>query len=63
MSVSESQKKATAKYFTEKIDEIKVRVPKGKKDEIKKYAERNNISTNELIIKAIEQLTGLRIKE
>ena len=32
MAYSEAQKKATAKYMKNKLDDIKVRVPKGKRE-------------------------------
>lgn len=43
-----------AKKHMEKLDEIKVRVRKGKKDEYKKRAEKVNKSLNQYIIDCIE---------
>ena len=51
--LSEAQKKANNKYF-EKFDDIKVRVPAGKKDEYKAQAEKNGMSLNAYIIKLLE---------
>lgn len=47
--------KAINKYQKEKIDEIKVRVPKGKKDEIKNYAQQRGKSLNGFINEAIDE--------
>ena len=52
--LSETRKKANEKYF-EKFDDIKVRVPKGKKDEYKQLAENNGMSLNALIIELLEK--------
>ena len=53
MSVSDSQRKATNKYL-EKFEDIKLRVPKGKRDEYKSYAASKGLSLNNLVIKLIE---------
>lgn len=53
--VSESQKKAAEKYIKNHYDEIKVRVPKGEKDEIKAHAEEQGESTNVFINRAIAE--------
>lgn len=50
---TEAAKKAVAKYH-EKLDEIKVRVPKGKKAEYKAQAEAHGMSLNAYIIKLLE---------
>lgn len=47
--VSESQKRASRKYITEKTDEIKIRVPKGKKAEYMKLATDQGHSLNAVI--------------
>ena len=54
MSVSEAQKKASIKYL-EKLDEIRIRMPKGKKDTIKAHAEAHSESVNGFINRAIEE--------
>lgn len=41
MSTSEAQKRAVAKYQTESTDLIRIRVPKGKKEEYQALAERS----------------------
>lgn len=54
MSVSEAQKKASIKYL-EKLDEIRIRMPKGQKDIIKAHAEDHSESVNGFINRAIEE--------
>lgn len=54
--LSETRKKANEKYF-EKFDDIKVRAPKGKKDEYKALAVKNGMSLNALIIELLEEKT------
>lgn len=51
---NEASRKAVAKYHA-KLDEIKVRVPKGERDRYKQYAESKGKSLNALIIELIEQ--------
>lgn len=55
MAYSEAQKKATAKYMKNKLDDIKVRVPKGKREIYKAHAERKGKSLNALIIELLEK--------
>lgn len=50
---SSASKKAVAKYHA-KLDEIKVRVPKGQRDKYKEYAENQGKSLNALIIELLE---------
>ena len=53
---TDSQKRASAKYLTEKVDEIKLRVPKGTKDAIKAHADRyDGGSVNAFIQRAIAE--------
>lgn len=54
MPVSEAQRKAAAKYL-EKLDEIRIRMPKGRKDEIKAHVETQGQSVNSFIIAAIDE--------
>lgn len=51
---NEAQKKATIKYLSEKTDDIRIRVPKGKKEEIRTYAENKGYSLNSFINEAID---------
>lgn len=54
-TVKASQRKATDKYIKEKTDEIKIRVPKGKKEKIKEHAESTGESVNSFINRAINR--------
>lgn len=55
MGISEARKRANDKYLKEKVEEFKVRIPKGKKDEIKAHAEAQGESTNAFINRAIDE--------
>ncbi len=55
MPASKAQQKAVAKYMKENYDEIKVRVKKGRKDEIKAHAEAMGEKVNEFIGRAISE--------
>ena len=55
MAYTEAQKRANIKYLKEKTDDIRIRVPKGKKDEYKQQAESKGESLNSYIIKLIEK--------
>lgn len=57
MAVSEAQKKATTKYL-EKLDEIRIRMPKGKKETIKAHADSKGQSVNGFINEAIDEKMG-----
>lgn len=52
MPVSEAQKKASVKYL-EKLDEIRIRMPKGRKAEIQAHAQAQGESVNAFIGRAI----------
>lgn len=53
--VSESQKRASQKYITEKTDEVKVRVPKGQKQKYAEKAKQNGESLNAIINRLLEK--------
>lgn len=55
MSVSESQKKASAKYNLKAYDRIELKVKKGEKDLIKAHAEKQGESLNAFINRAISE--------
>lgn len=54
MPVSDAQKKASVRYL-EKLDEVRIRMPKGKKATIQAHAEANGESVNGFINRAIDQ--------
>lgn len=52
---SEKQNKWTQDYIKKAYDDIKVRVPKGKREEYKAHAESKDMSLNQLIIKLLDE--------
>lgn len=58
MAVSKAQQKAVSKYMKENYDEVKVRVPKGRKDEIQIFAAQTGESVNGFIKRAIAEAMG-----
>ena len=50
---SEAMLKAINKYQTEKVEEFKIRVPKGEKDVIKAHAAKKNKSLNAYVVDLI----------
>ena len=55
MPTTKAQQKAVAKYMKGNYDEIKVLVKKGKKDEIKAFAESRGESVNAFINRLIDE--------
>lgn len=53
MTTKESQRKASKKYIAEKLDEVKLRVPKGEREILKKHAEKMGESVNAFVYRAI----------
>ncbi len=54
MSVSDAQKKASSKYLS-KLDEIRIRMPKGNKEAIQTHAQARKESVNGFINRAINE--------
>lgn len=54
MPLSEARKRANQAYLN-KQDEIKVRVPKGKKEEIRQHADKRGESLNAFVNRAIDE--------
>lgn len=52
---NENQKKWTMDYMKNNLDDIKIRVPKGKKDEYKALAASRGVSLTKLIVDMLEQ--------
>jgi predicted HicB family RNase H-like nuclease len=52
---TESQKRAAEKYLSEKVEDIKIRVPKGKKEVIRSHATGQGESMNQFIVRAIDE--------
>lgn len=53
--VSKAQQKAVQKYIKNNYDRVVLTLPKGKRDEIKRYAELENKSMNAYIVQAIDE--------
>ena len=54
MTYSEDQKKDLKKYNEKSYDEIKIRVKKGNKEIIQRYAESKNETVNRMINRLLE---------
>lgn len=52
---TEAQKKANRKYEIEKTENIRIRVPIGKKEMIQKCAKLNNESINRMVNRLIDE--------
>lgn len=55
MATSESQKRARDKWLNEKVEEVKFRVPKGRKAEIKEHADNQGESVNAFLTRAVAE--------
>lgn len=55
MSISDARKRANNKW-REKFDEIRFRVPKGKKEEIQEFAAKRGESVNALLNRAVDKM-------
>lgn len=55
MPTSKAQLRANKKYQEEKLEEIKFRVPKGRKAQIQEHAKRQGESTNAFILRAVDE--------
>jgi len=58
MPISESQRKAVAKYNAKAYDRIELKVPKGRKVEIQGAASAVGLSLNGYVNKAIDEKIG-----
>lgn len=61
--ISDARRKANEKYNAKAYDEIKIRVSKGKKDNIKEHANNQGESLNSFVNKAIDEKIERDIKE
>jgi predicted HicB family RNase H-like nuclease len=55
MPASKAQQKAVAKYMAANYDEVKVRMPKGRKNVIKAHAAARGESVNAFINRAVDE--------
>ena len=63
MAVSEKQKQYADKYIKNTFDEVKVRVPKGKKKAIQEYATQKGESLNAFINRLIDEAINPKEKD
>lgn len=52
---TDARRKASAKYLSEKVEDIRIRVPKGQKAIIKAHAEKLDESMNQFVTRAITE--------
>lgn len=52
---TEAQARSAAKYLKESVDEIRIRVPKGEKEQIRNHAEQHGESMNGFIVRSIHE--------
>ena len=57
------QRKEANKRYLEKQDEIKVRLPKGRKADIEAYATANGYSVNGLVTELLQNVLGMPDEE
>ena len=63
MPASKAQQRAVAKYMAANYDEIKVRVPKGRKADVDAYAKEHNGSINGLVNGLLREVLGMTEEE
>ena len=52
---TDAHRKGNAKYLSEKVEDIKIRVPKGKKDYYKQAAEKSGQSLNQFAVASMDE--------
>lgn len=52
---SDAQRRAVSKYHAEKVEDIKIRVPKGRKDYYKSAAAKSDMSLNQFAITSMDE--------
>ncbi len=55
MPVSKAQQKATAKYEAKVYDKTLIRLPKGRLDTVRRFADAHGESVNGYILKAVDE--------
>lgn len=55
MPASKAQQRAVTKYMQKNYDQIQVRTPKGKKEQVQSHAETRGESVNAFINRAIDE--------
>ena len=62
MATSNAQKKAAMKYMAENLEEVRFRVPKGKKSVIRQAAQSKGMSVAAYLIDLIEKDCGEKLR-
>lgn len=55
MATEDAKRRARQKYIDEKTDEMKIRVPKGRKELIQEHAKSQGESTNAFVCRAVNE--------
>ena len=63
MSTDEAKRRSKAKYLSENVDNIMLRVPKGNKERIQNHAKAMGESTNAFINRAINETISRETKD
>ena len=63
MPASKAQQRAVAKYMAANYDEIKIRVPTGRKIEIDAYAKQKGLSVNSLVSSLLQREMNMTDEE
>ncbi len=56
MPISKAQKAAVSRYISKHYEQIVIRIPKGNREKFKKIADSLNMSVNQMIIRAVNEL-------
>jgi len=52
---TDARRKASAKYLKESVEDIRIRIPKGRKEVVKAHAEKQGESLNAFVVRAIDE--------
>ena len=63
MAASKEQLQYIRDYKKEHIERIRLEIPKGKKDLVRKTAAKHNLSMNRLIIESVETQYGIDLRK
>ena len=63
MAISKAQLRATAKYMKNNYDEVKIRVPKGRRADMEAKAREEGLSVNALTHRLWRELLGMSEEE
>lgn len=52
---TDARRRANAKYLSETVEDVRIRVPKGQKEIIKAHADNQGESMNQFVVRAINE--------